>query len=588
MHYLSRLFRRTSPQIQKPRRRPMRLSLEFLEDRLTPASVFVVPISQATDATHVHILSEAINLAQAGGTVTIEPGASPDLNEPVSIDTKGVTIEGDPNTPASVLPRYQIAIVTSNVTLANMNLQSVAVGTSGGNPGFFAGTTISNCIVGTITDFGQASTITQNTVTGSVSLQGTVGLTPPNDVISNNTFESTAPTLLSVQTGFGTQITNNTFDGDGSNVGISLTNVQGFPNDLPTIANNTINLLPTGLPPVGIIVIQSGGGNLSNVQIFDNTISTGGLGHGIVMTMTQDGDFTAEADGNDLHGNAVGVAIFCDGTTGIGSVANIGLDSNNFRSFNSSSVTTSNAAIVLQNAPTTTVVAAGDLFSVAHPGLEVVIANGGTVNITGPLQSNASISSPPAFVQTLFLDDLGRPGSASDVSGWVSVFNADGQATVAQGLLFSSESLGRLVDSFYLRFLGRQSDTAGRASWISFLQNGGTEQQMENLFVTSPEYLAHIDTDFVQSLYINILGRTGSASELAFWNNQLQTLGLSGVANGFTGSAENRQNTAIADYETYLYRAPRAAEESALVNSSKDLLEFAVFVESTSEFFVSD
>ncbi len=588
MRWLSRLFRRTLPQIQKPRRGRMRLSLESLEDRLTPASVFVVPISQATDATHVHILSEAINLAQAGGTVTIEPGASPDLNEPVTVDTKGVTIEGDPNTPASALPSYQFAIVTSNVTLTNMSLQSVTVGTSGGNPGFFAGTTISNCIVGTITDFGQASIITQNTITGSVTLQGTVSLTPPNDVIANNNFESTAPTLLSVLTGFGTQITNNTFNGDGSNVGISLTNVQGFPNDLPLVANNTINLSPTGLAPVGIIVIQSGGGNFSNVQLFDNTISTGGLGHGIVMTMGQDGDFTAEANGNDLHGNAVGVAIFCDGSTGVGSVANIGLDGNNFRSFNASVVSASNAAIVLQDAPTTTVVADGDLFSVARPSSEVIVTNGGAVNITNPLQSNASISSPPAFVQTLFLDDLGRLGSASDINGWVSVFNADGQATVAQGLYFSSESLGRLVDSFYLRFLGRQSDTAGRASFISFLQNGGTEQQMENIFLTSPEYLSHIDTDFVQSLYINVLGRTGSSSELAFWNNQLQTIGLLGVANGFTGSTENRQNTAIADYETYLYRAPRSSEESSLVNSSKDLLEFAVFVESTSEFFVSD
>ncbi len=188
----------------------------------------------------------------------------------------------------------------------------------------------------------------------------------------------------------------------------------------------------------------------------------------------------------------------------------------------------------------------------------------------------------------MFLDDLGRLGSTSDINGWVSVFNADGQAAVAQGIYFSSESLGRIVDSFYLRFLGRQSDAAGRASFISFLQNGGTEQQMENIFLTSPEYLAHIDTDFVQSLYINVLGRTGSASELAFWNNQLQTLGLSGVANGFTGSTENRQNTAIADYETYLYRAPRSSEESSLVDSSQDLLSFAVFVESTSEFFVSD
>jgi hypothetical protein len=46
------------------------------------------------------------------------------------------------------------------------------------------------------------------------------------------------------------------------------------------------------------------------------------------------------------------------------------------------------------------------------------------------------------------------------------------------------------------------------------LQHGGTEEQLETAFLTSPEYLSHINTDFVQSLYLNILGRTGSASEL--------------------------------------------------------------------------
>ena len=590
MRWLSRLIRRTMRQIQKPRRLPHQALLSLwnlLEGRLTPATVMVVPLSQPTDPTHAHLLSEAINLAHTGGTVTIEPGATADFTEPIEIDTSGVTIEGDPNTPASVLPSYQLAIGATNVTLTNMNLQSVTVGSSGGNPAFFAGTTISKCVVGTITDFGQTTTITQNTITGSVALERTGVTTAPNDVIANNTFESGAAPLLTVVDGFGTQITGNTFFGDGSDAGILLTNCQGSSSDLTTVANNTINMQLLGVAQSGIIVLQSGSGDasVSNVQIFDNVISTDENGTGITMRMSQDNDFTAVANGNDLHGNAVGISITCDGTT---NVPIIFLSGNNFRSFNAPSVSATNAAIALQDAPTTTVIAEHNLFAVAQPGTEVFISNGGTVDTSNSLLSNASISSPPAFVQTLYLDDLGRLASTSEINGWVSVFNAEGQAVVVQDIYFSSESLGRIVDSFYLRFLGRQSDTAGRASFISFLQSGGTEQQMENIFLTSPEYLAHIDTDFVQSLYINILGRTGSASELAFWNNQLQTLGLSGVANGFTGSTENRQNTAIADYESYLYRAPRSSEESSLVGSSRDLLSFAVFVESTSEFFVSD
>ena len=77
-------------------------------------------------------------------------------------------------------------------------------------------------------------------------------------------------------------------------------------------------------------------------------------------------------------------------------------------------------------------------------------------------------------------------------------------------------------------------DAGGRAGWIVFLQQGGTLEQVENLFLTSPEYISHIDVDYVQSLYLNILGRPGSPAEVAQWNNNIQNVGgLVGVANGF-------------------------------------------------------
>ena len=586
MRWLQRLLHRPLPKATRARKVGARLYLEALENRLAPANVLVVPLNQPIDATHAHLLGEAINLAHTGGTVTIEPGATADFTEPIAIGTSGVTIEGDPNTPASILPSYQLAIGTTNVTLANLNLQSVTVGNSGGNPSSFAGTTISKCVVGTITDFGQTTTITQNTITGSVNLQRTGATTAPNDVIANNTFESGAAPLLTVVDGFGTQITGNTFFGDGSTIGILLTNCQGSSSDLTTVANNTINLQLLSGALVGIFVLQSGANSPSNVQIFDNAISTQDNGTGIKMTMSQNNDFTAVANGNDLHGNEVGVSITCDG--GTINVPVIFLSGNNFRSFTVLPASATNAAIALQNGGTTVVIAEHNLFAVAQPGNEVFISNGGTVDTANALISNASVPSPQSFVQTLYLDDLGRVGGTSEINGWVSVFNAQGQAAVVNGILRSSESLGRIVDSFYLRFLGRQSDPGGRAGWIGFLQNGGTQEQLETDFLTSPEYIAHIDTDFVQSLYINILGRTGSASELAGWNNLLPTIGLTGVANGFTHSTELRDDTATADYETYLYRAPSSTELSSLVGSSQDLLSFNVFVQSTSEFFQID
>jgi hypothetical protein len=124
----------------------------------------------------------------------------------------------------------------------------------------------------------------------------------------------------------------------------------------------------------------------------------------------------------------------------------------------------------------------------------------------------------------------------------------------ATPLICPPESLERIVDSLYLRFLGRQSDTAGRAGWVSALQNGAILESIETGFLTSPEYLHHIDTDFVQSLYINLLGRTGNAAELAFWDNQIQTIGLAGVANGFVLSQEYRNDNINADFQTSVHR----------------------------------
>jgi len=182
---------------------------------------------------------------------------------------------------------------------------------------------------------------------------------------------------------------------------------------------------------------------------------------------------------------------------------------------------------------------------------------------------------------------LGRTGQPNELDPWVSLLSSQGQAAVVNGILHSSEALGRIVDEFYLRFLGRQSDPAGRAGWISFLEQGGTEEQVEAQFLTSPEYLGHINVDFVQSLYMNILGRTGSADELAQWNNNIQRLGLAGIANGFVSSPENRLNTLRSDFQMFLHRTPTDTKLMPLAASSLDLLSLETVVLSSPEFFAN-
>src|SRR5262249_1273947 len=182
----------------------------------------------------------------------------------------------------------------------------------------------------------------------------------------------------------------------------------------------------------------------------------------------------------------------------------------------------------------------------------------------------------------------GRTATPAELDPWVGLLASRGPGDVANGILHSSEALGGIVDQLYLRFLGRASDSSGRAGWIGFLQNGGTVEQVETLFLPSPEYVSHINVDYVQSLYMNILGRTGSQAEVAQWNNNIANLGgLTGIANAFVHSTENRLNTLRADFETYLHRVPPNTELMPLVSAPLDSLALERMVLSSPEFFAN-
>ena len=101
-----------------------------------------------------------------------------------------------------------------------------------------------------------------------------------------------------------------------------------------------------------------------------------------------------------------------------------------------------------------------------------------------------------------------------------------GRAGVAHAILYSTESLDRIVSGYYLRFLGRADDGSEEMGFVSLLQNGAALEQVQALFIASPEYQGHINTDYAQSLYINLLGRTAGLAELSGVNAALPQLGL--------------------------------------------------------------
>jgi hypothetical protein len=92
---------------------------------------------------------------------------------------------------------------------------------------------------------------------------------------------------------------------------------------------------------------------------------------------------------------------------------------------------------------------------------------------------------------------------------------------VSRLMLTSSEYLNThasnvaFVASLFGDVLGRAADPAGLASWVQYLQNGGSRQAVIQAFLTSPENYS----DILAQDYLEYLGRPldpgGKASFLA-------------------------------------------------------------------------
>jgi hypothetical protein len=447
---------------------------------------------------------------------------------------------------------------------------------------------VSRCVIQNIVSESNIAVIySHNVITGAATFEHCV-----NGSIENNVFVSAVPAAdLFLNDSIHISISDNEFHCGPGATAINLLNsghiaAPGAGTSAPiTILNNTITFSIPSNTNLGINVRQTSTGK-SNITILNNRIDTNGGAAGLQLSMAigDDDHFRAMAQGNDFHNNAWGVFVVGDGTTcgnidlGAGALGSLG--GNNFRGF-PSPADQFHAAILLVNATNGLIFAVQNVFSNNVAASSVVFAHTGVINVGGPLSPDQS------FVQALYNEVLGRTGTLDELRPWANLLASQGRATVANGIRLSPEALGRVVDQLYLRFLGRQSDTGGRAGWINFLRSGGTLEQVETLFLTSPEYLGHINTEFVQSLYLNILGRAGSPAELALWNNNIQNLGLAGIADGFVRSPEHRTNTVRSFFQTFLHRTPSNTELAPLVNTTQTLLDLEGTVSSSDEFFAN-
>lgn len=151
-----------------------------------------------------------------------------------------------------------------------------------------------------------------------------------------------------------------------------------------------------------------------------------------------------------------------------------------------------------------------------------------------------------ADINELYQALLGRDADAAGSSAWQGLLANGGSLTeVASAIALSSEAIqldqsnGTFVSQLYSNVLGREADQAGLEAWVGQLFSGASRADVINGIVGSTEAGQKADSDFVDTLYHNALGRDADAAGKAAWTTALANgASHADVALGIVGSTE--------------------------------------------------
>jgi hypothetical protein len=170
-------------------------------------------------------------------------------------------------------------------------------------------------------------------------------------------------------------------------------------------------------------------------------------------------------------------------------------------------------------------------------------ANGGRDTTTRTFRVVVGLTPEQVYAEHLVADVLGRAPSNADIQRFSGELSSGAsRSAVAASVWNSAEHLKSLVEAMYQQLLGRAADDAALSFWTQKLSASGDESELAAGIAASDEYFARAGGDnsrFVAALYHDLLGRTGEATGLAFWQGLLgRNESRASVAKGFAGSHE--------------------------------------------------
>ncbi len=221
-----------------------------------------------------------------------------------------------------------------------------------------------------------------------------------------------------------------------------------------------------------------------------------------------------------------------------------------------------------------------------------------TESYTGKIGVVSANSDPNLlFIQAVYQDLLGRPGTLAEWNAWDPVLVAQGEAGLVRAIASSAEANDRLVSTWYTTLLGRQPQGGEEQGFANALQGGATPEQLIALLLGSPEFYAHAPQvpgvggspspqAFVKAVYHLLFNRAPRPDELAALTSPAATqMGSLAIVQGLLRTAEYRGLQIGRLYQQFLHRAGSAAEVNAWVGSGLDLGTIAGYLESSYEKF---
>lgn len=228
----------------------------------------------------------------------------------------------------------------------------------------------------------------------------------------------------------------------------------------------------------------------------------------------------------------------------------------------------------------------------------------------------------------LFDDDMdlyfGQSGSAvidpqsNEVIGLVSfqytnpdyngilALNAYSYYTIENYISYNNSNLEKIVHSYtneekitalYIAFFDRAPDEEGLNYWINKAQSFGNvtniTYEIANLFSKHEVFKTLYDDlnnqDFIENIYLNILGTDGDDEGIVFWTNMLDTKSRAEVVNNFVTASLNSslesEEFASLTYEEYSYAKQR---QDMFLNKIEVSLSFVDILESKTNLNTTD